>query len=133
MPGLEPSPLRSAAHPGRRPPLRPREPLPARRRPPGGGAPRASPKAMSVPDGAEAVDDRMDASARLARLNEAMSRLPPHLKAPLMLTAIEGRSQAETAGMLGVSIKTVETRVARARRKLSEALDDTPAVRAALE
>ncbi len=98
-----------------------------------GGVDLSSPEAMSVPDGAEAVDDRMDASARLARLNEAMSRLPPHLKAPLMLTAIEGRSQAETAGMLGVSIKTVETRVARARRKLSEALDDTPAVRAALE
>ena len=76
---------------------------------------------------------RSTQSLSLARLNEAMSRLPPHLKAPLMLTAIEGRSQAETAGMLGVSIKTVETRVARARRKLSEALDDTPAVRAALE
>ncbi|WP_292062271.1 RNA polymerase sigma factor, partial [Brevundimonas sp. UBA7664] len=88
---------------------------------------------MSVPDGAEAVDDRMEAGARLARLNAAMSRLPPHLKAPLLLTAIEGRSQAETAGMLGVSIKTVETRVARARRKLSEALDDTTAVRAVPE
>ena len=98
-----------------------------------GGVDLASPEAMSVPDGAESADDRMEAGRRLARLNEAMSRLPPQLKAPLLLTAIEGRSQAEAAGMLGVSIKTVETRVARARRKLSEALGDTTAVGAVPE
>ena len=95
-----------------------------------GGVDLSSPEAMSVPDGAESADERMEARDRLARLNEAMSRLPPHLKAPLLLTTIEGRSQAETAGLLGVSTKTVETRVARARRKLSEALDGTAAFRA---
>ncbi|MBX9461090.1 MAG: RNA polymerase sigma factor [Brevundimonas sp.] len=84
----------------------------------------SSPEAMSVPDGAEPAEDRIEASATLARLNEAMSRLPPHLKAPLLLTAIEGRSQAETAEMLGLSVKAVETRAARARRKLAEALGD---------
>ena len=96
-----------------------------------GGVDLSSPEAMSVPDGAAPADDRMEAGATLARLNEAMSRLPPHLKAPLRLTAIEGRSQAQTAEMLGLSIKAVETRVARARRKLSEALGDTTAVRSA--
>jgi RNA polymerase sigma factor (sigma-70 family) len=96
-----------------------------------GGVDLSSPEAMSVPDGAAPADDRMEAGATLARLNEAMSRLPPHLKAPLLLTAIEGRSQAQTAEMLGLSIKAVETRVARARRKLSEALGDTTAVRSA--
>ncbi|MDO9076339.1 MAG: sigma-70 family RNA polymerase sigma factor [Brevundimonas sp.] len=95
-----------------------------------GGVDLSSPEAMSVPDGAESADERMEARDRLARLNEAMSRLPPHLKAPLLLTTIEGRSQAETAGLLGVSTKTVETRVARARRKLSEALGGTAAFRA---
>lgn len=82
----------------------------------------SSPEALAVPDGARSADDRMEAGARLVRLNAELSRLPPHLKAPLLLTAIEGRSQAETAGILGVSVKTVETRVARARRKLSDAL-----------
>lgn len=96
-----------------------------------GGVDLSSPEAMSVPDGAAPADDRMEAGATLARLNEAMSRLPPHLKAPLLLTAIEGRSQAQTAEMLGLSIKAVETRVARARRKLSEALGGTTAVRSA--
>lgn len=98
-----------------------------------GGIDLSSPEAMSVPDGAESAHDRMEAGDRLARLNTAMSRLPPHLKAPLLLTVIEGRSQAETAGLLGVSTKTVETRVARARRKLSDALGDTTAVRAVPE
>jgi len=98
-----------------------------------GGIELSSPEAMAVSDGAESADDRMDAGDRLARLNEAMGRLPPHLKAPLLLTAIEGRSQAEAAGLLGVSVKAVETRVARARRKLYDALGDTTAARAVPE
>lgn len=92
-----------------------------------GGPDLSSPEALAVPDGADLADDRMEVAGRLSRLNEEMSRLPPHLKAPLLLTAIEGRSQAETARILGVSIKTVETRVARARRKLSDALRDAAA------
>jgi len=98
-----------------------------------GGGDLSSPEALAVPDGAESADDRIEASGRLARLNQEMSRLPPHLKAPLLLTAIEGRSQAETAEILGLSVKTVETRVARARRKLSDALKDTTASRTGLE
>ena len=92
-----------------------------------GGPDLSSPEALAVPDGADSADNRMEAAGRLSRLNEEMSRLPPHLKAPLLLTAIEGRSQAETARILGVSVKTVETRVARARRKLSDALRDAAA------
>ena len=82
----------------------------------------ASPEALAVANGDEPADERMEAGDRLARLNEAISLLPPHLKAPLLLTAIEGRSQAEAAEILGVTVKTVETRVARARRKLFDIL-----------
>ncbi|MDP3801910.1 RNA polymerase sigma factor [Brevundimonas sp.] len=89
----------------------------------------SSPEAMAVSDGTRSAEERMEIGVRLARLNTEMSRLPPHLKAPLLLTAIEGRSQAETAGILGVSVKAVETRVARARRRLSDALCDAAAVR----
>lgn len=87
----------------------------------------SSPEALAVPDGTDPADERMEAAGRLSLLNEEMERLPPRLKAPLLLTAIEGRSQAETAGILGISVKAVETRVARARRKLSDALRDTAA------
>ena len=92
-----------------------------------GGIDLSAPEALAVPDGSDPADERMEATDRLLRLSQEMDRLPPHLKAPLLLTAIEGRSQAETAGILGISVKTVETRVARARRKLSDALRDSVA------
>ena len=92
-----------------------------------GGVDVSSLEAMSVSDGAEPADERIDTRGALARLNVEISRLPPHLKAPLLLTAFEGRSQAQTGAILGVSIKTVETRLARARRKLFEVLRDPPA------
>lgn len=90
-----------------------------------GGVELSSPEALAVPDGSVSADALIETGGRLSRLNEEMSRLPPHLKAPLLLTAIEGRSQGETALILGITIKAVETRVARARSKLSDALRDT--------
>ncbi|WP_308238049.1 sigma factor-like helix-turn-helix DNA-binding protein [Phenylobacterium sp. J426] len=40
-----------------------------------------------------------------------------------MLTAFEGLSHHDAAQILGVSIKTIETRVYRARKLLAEQLD----------
>ena len=74
-----------------------------------GGVDLSSPEAMAVPDGSEPADERMEAGARLARLNAELDRLPSQLKAPLFLTAIEGRSQGEAAEILGISVKAVET------------------------
>ena len=45
--------------------------------------------------------------------------LPTRLKEVLLLRAVEGMSQAETAALLGITEKAVETRLARARAKLS--------------
>lgn len=92
-----------------------------------GSADLSSPEAMAIPDGADPADQQMDANSELARLNHEMNRLPSHLLAPLLLTAIEGRSQSETAGILGITAKAVETRLARARRKLFDALREPPA------
>ena len=47
-------------------------------------------------------------------------------KEPLLLTAFEGLSQQEAGEVLGVSAKTIETRVHRARRILAERLDLRP-------
>jgi RNA polymerase sigma-70 factor (ECF subfamily) len=60
-----------------------------------------------------------------AALDRAIARLPEKLRAPLVLTAFDGRSQAEAAAILGVSVKTVEMCVYRARRKLADALGAT--------
>lgn len=58
----------------------------------------------------------------LARVTDAIANLPAPLKEALILRTIEGLSQAETADILGVSAKTVETRLYRARAKLRDML-----------
>lgn len=58
----------------------------------------------------------------LARVTVALSKLPHKLREVLVLRAVEGLSQAEAADALGVSEKTVETRLYRARQRLSEGL-----------
>ncbi|MEO8453787.1 MAG: RNA polymerase sigma factor [Sphingomicrobium sp.] len=60
----------------------------------------------------------------LARLRRAISELPASLREPLVLHTIEGMSQAETASVLAITEKAVETRLRRARIKLVAMLDD---------
>jgi RNA polymerase sigma factor CnrH len=82
---------------------------------------------FAMPDGAEALapdhaalPDRIaEDRAELAAVSRAIAALPPRLKEALLLRVIEGLSQAETAALLGISEKAVETRLARARVKLS--------------
>lgn len=59
---------------------------------------------------------------QLTRLDRAIASLPAGLKAPLILTALEGFSQVEAGNILGLSAKAVEVRVYRARKALSSAL-----------
>jgi len=75
------------------------------------------------PDPAATPDEVLVRQEQIALLDRAIARLPDALKAPLLLTALEGRSQQETAEILGISVKAVETRVYRARRILAEALE----------
>jgi RNA polymerase sigma-70 factor (ECF subfamily) len=61
---------------------------------------------------------------RRAALDRAIADLPAKLKEPLLLTVFEELSQQAAADLLGVSVKTVETRVHRARAKLAAWLRD---------
>ena len=74
--------------------------------------------AEQAPDAEHQVADREE----LARTMAAVAKLPGRLKEVLVLRTIEGMSQAEAAGVLGVSEKTIETRLYRARAKLTEIL-----------
>lgn len=67
---------------------------------------------------AVAVEDQ-----QAARLDAAIGRLSAALKEPLLLTAFEGYSHAQAGEILGVSAKTIETRVYRARKLLAEQLE----------
>jgi len=80
-------------------------------------------EAQVRPDAAVSADDAMVERERVAELDRAISRLPTALRAPLILTAIEGRPQQEAGEILGISAKSVETRVYRARKLLAQALD----------
>lgn len=68
------------------------------------------------------TDVRLDDRRELERTTAAIAILPAGLKDLLVLRTIEGMSQAESAGVLGISEKAVETRLYRARTKLAEIL-----------
>ena len=74
------------------------------------------------------VDDRVAADVvasdrqELERVAKAIADLPANLRGPLVLRTIEGLSQADTASILGISEKAVETRLYRARAKLEAAV-----------
>ncbi len=79
--------------------------------------------AMDAFDPAMPADDRVILDQRARRLGKAIAKLSDTLKAPLLLTAFEGYSQQEAGEILGLSTKTVETRVYRARKLLAAQLD----------
>lgn len=72
------------------------------------------PEDRALPD-AEAAD-----RAEVRRVAAAIAELPAALREPLVLRTVDDLSQAETAAVLGITEKAVETRVRRARARLSE-------------
>ena len=81
--------------------------------------------AMGYPDATLAADEVVMSHQDMAALDRAISRLPAALKEALLLTAFDGWSQQEASAILGVSVKTIETRTYRARKILAETLDPT--------
>ncbi|MDX8356946.1 RNA polymerase sigma factor [Sphingopyxis terrae] len=79
--------------------------------------------ASDVPSPDSEATDRRE----LARVRGAIDRLPQNLREVLLLRGVDEVSQAETAVILQVSEKTVETRLYRARTKLRELLAGTSA------
>jgi RNA polymerase sigma factor (sigma-70 family) len=55
-------------------------------------------------------------------LDIAIARLPARYREPLLLTCFGGRSHAEAARELGCAVRTVESRLGRARQRLRAAL-----------
>ena len=78
--------------------------------------------AVTIADETIPADRQFADRAELARVKEAIANLPMTIREPLILRTIEGLSQAETAQVLGISEKAVETRLYRARNKLTEVL-----------
>lgn len=81
-----------------------------------------APEVAAVGDAAPTPEARLDDQRRAGDLQRALSDLPAALKAPLLLATLEGRSHAEIASILRITPKAVETRIARARKKLADVL-----------
>lgn len=78
--------------------------------------------AEAVPADIPGHDDVAADRQELDRLRRAVADLPATLREPLVLHTVEGMSQAETAAVLAITEKAVETRLRRARIKLAERL-----------
>lgn len=76
-----------------------------------------------VADEAQGPEAALASHGEVARIQAAIAALPDALKEPLLLCAMEGLSQEEAAAILGISRKAVETRIHRARQKLSHLVE----------
>lgn len=80
-------------------------------------------EAAGVMDPDPDPESQLASGEEVARIHAAIAALPANLKDPLLLCAMEGMAQDEAAAVLGISRKAVETRIYRARQKLSELLE----------
>lgn len=68
-----------------------------------------------------------EGKAELLRVRKAIALLPHNLREVIVLRGVEELSQGETALVLGISEKAVETRLYRARTQLKELIAGTSA------
>jgi RNA polymerase sigma-70 factor, ECF subfamily len=71
--------------------------------------------------GVAEIVERMDLSAAIDR---ALATLPEHHRGVVVLVDVEGQSYEEAAGVLGIALGTVRSRLFRARRTLQDLLFD---------
>jgi RNA polymerase sigma-70 factor (ECF subfamily) len=76
-------------------------------------------------DGVKATEMRSEANA----VESAILRLSEEQRSVLMLVCVEELSYRDAAGVLGVPIGTVMSRLARARRNLADDLGLSPGLR----
>ena len=74
---------------------------------------------LRVADERPSPEEETANRAELRALREALAVLPEHLREALMLTAVDGLSQAAASAALGCSVKSLEYRVHRARELLA--------------
>lgn len=78
---------------------------------------------LSAMDNAPSPETIVGDRRLMARVQAEIERLPINLREALVLVCVDGRSQREAAALVGVTEKTIETRVYRARQKLRQRLN----------
>ena len=82
-----------------------------------------APEALSATDGTALPDEQIGLARTGRVLERAIAALPANQRAALILCQVQGFSNRETARILGVSVRGVESLIARARRTLRRNLD----------
>jgi len=67
-------------------------------------------------------DQQLEADERLEAVRRAVSQLPEELREPIVMCELEDLSLKDAAGILGTTVKAVESRLYRARRLLQQKL-----------
>jgi RNA polymerase sigma-70 factor (ECF subfamily) len=80
--------------------------------------------ALDIADPDGSPEDALHSQRELSRIQATIAALPATLRDVLLLRTIETMSQAESAQVLGITEKAVETRLYRARARLAELLRD---------
>jgi len=80
--------------------------------------------ALDLADSGASPEEALHSQRDLARIHAAVAALPAALKDVLLLRTVEAMSQADTALVLKITEKSVETRLSRARAKLADILRD---------
>lgn len=68
------------------------------------------------------ADEAVASRQRLRQLVEAVGELPPQMQRAFRLHKLEGRSHADTAQVMGLSVKSVEKHISAALRALTARL-----------
>jgi len=77
---------------------------------------------LTLPSAELAHDERIDNEQTLARVREAILRLPPRCRQVYLLNRIEGMRYAEVARHCGISVKAVEKHIGKALQVLRDCL-----------
>jgi RNA polymerase sigma factor (sigma-70 family) len=77
---------------------------------------------LTLPSTELAHDERIDNEQTLARVRDAILRLPPRCRQVYLLNRIEGMRYAEVARHCGISVKAVEKHIGKALQVLRDCL-----------
>lgn len=90
----------------------------------GGGAAGHESRPLDIEDHSRGADQQLMDAWIGQRLRQALARLPPSLRAIVVLREIEGLSTRDVAGITQISEANVKTRLHRARQLLRRHLED---------
>jgi RNA polymerase sigma-70 factor (ECF subfamily) len=85
---------------------------------------RASTETYATADESAPPPADLEARQAIERLNTAMHDLPESQRSALLLCQVQGFSNLEAASILGISVRALESLLARARRTLKAELAD---------